>query len=108
MQYRLEEVTTKKQKSQFIALPKTLYKDYPCWVCPLDNDIKSRFDPKKNELFEGGDAVRFLVYDSDNKPVGRIAAFYNMPHAKSLVKEGYPLTGGCGFFESIDSLDVAT
>ncbi len=41
--------------------------------------------------------------NSQGRAVGRIAAFYNLAHAQ---REEQP-TGGCGFFESIESLEVS-
>ncbi len=101
--YTIEEVASKRQKKEFLDLPKRLYKNEKYWVCPLDNDIEARFDPSRNELFNGGEAARWLVRDSTGQVVGRIAAFYNSEQASV---EAQP-TGGCGFFESVDSQDVA-
>ncbi|MFI3330934.1 MAG: hypothetical protein R3Y38_03940 [Rikenellaceae bacterium] len=106
--YALAQVETAKQKKEFINFPKTLYKSNKTWICPLDIDVESRFDASKNELMQDGEIVRYLVYDSQNKVVGRIAAFYNNALAKAGAQlEGYPLSGGCGFFEAIDSQQVA-
>lgn len=104
MKYTIEEVTTPKQKKEFLKLPKRLYRNEPHWICPLDSDIEKRFDPATNELLSDGEAIRWLVRDQTGTVVGRIAAFYN----RELVaaSEYYP-TGGCGFFESIDDQQVA-
>lgn len=101
--YKLETVETPEQKKEFIDFPKRLYKGNRYWVCPLDNDIESRFDPLRNELFTDGEAVRWIVRDDAGKVAGRIAAFYNRPLA--MLNE--QPTGGCGFFESIDDQRVA-
>lgn len=101
--YRLVEVNSPKEAERWLRCAETFYKDYPLWVCPLDNDIISVFDRKKNELFEGGDAIRWYVTDEKDVIVGRIAAFYN-----TNVANGYEQpTGGCGFFECINSQEVA-
>jgi GNAT superfamily N-acetyltransferase len=103
-QYVLEEVVTSQQKKEFIDLPKKLYKGNRYWVCPLDGDIEARFDPAKNELFVGGEAIRWIVRDAaTGKVVGRIGAWYNKEQA---ALEEQP-TGGCGFFEAINDQDVA-
>lgn len=101
--YRLEEVQTPTQVKAWIDLPKHLYTDYPNWICPLDTDIEEVFDAKRNELFADGEAVRWMVRDADNTVVGRIGAFYN--REKAAIEE--QPTGGCGFFEAIDSQEVA-
>lgn len=104
MKYTLEEVKTSKQIREFHNLSKRLYKDEPYWICPLDNDIEKVFDPLRNELFDRGEAIRWLARDDKNMVVGRIGAFYNTEIA--AVAEYMP-TGGCGFFESIDDQEVA-
>ena len=50
MRYTLREVTDKVLEKEFIELPKRLYKGNRNWVCPLDDDIKSVFDPATNNL----------------------------------------------------------
>lgn len=101
--YVLEEVTTSQLQNEFNNLPKRLYRGNPYWVCPLDNDINAVFDRSRNKLFNGGDAVRWILRDQTGKVLGRIAAFYNREQAAI---EEQP-TGGCGFFESIDDQNVA-
>jgi len=103
-QYTLEEVASRRAVREFLDLPKRLYRDEPHWICPLDNDIESRFDVRTNELLRDGEAVRWIVRDGRGTVVGRIAAFYN----RGLVAASeYMPTGGCGFFESIDDQRVA-
>lgn len=101
--YTLEKVVTGKQEKEFLSMARKIYKGNRNWVQPLDNDINAVFDRSRNRLFEGGDAVRWIVRDSLGDVVGRIAAFYNTQQANY---EEQP-TGGCGFFESIDSQTVA-
>lgn len=101
--YRLEEVQTPAQIRGWLDLPKQLYTEYPNWICPLDTDIEEVFDPKRNELFTDGEAIRWVVRDADNRIVGRIGAFYN--REKAAIEE--QPTGGCGFFEAIDNQEVA-
>ena len=101
--YKLETVETPQQIKEFIDLPKRLYKGNRYWVCPLDDDIESRFDPARNEMFADGEAVRWLARDSRGKVVGRIAAFYN----RDLAALNEQPTGSCGFFECIDDQQVA-
>ncbi len=101
--YILQEVTTPKLVREWIDFPKRLYKNDRVWVCPLDSSIEAVFDPAKNRLFDGGEAVRWVVRDEKGVVVGRIAAFYNREQAAI---EEQP-TGGCGFFESVDDYEVA-
>ena len=101
--YTLEEVVNTKREREFLNLPKTLYKGDRNWVCPLDNDILKVFNPKKNHLFEEGEAIRWVALDDKGRVVGRIAAFYN----KRLADANEVPTGGCGFFECENSQEVA-
>jgi hypothetical protein len=97
---QLKEVIDNKTKTDFLNLPKTMYKNDPEWIMPLDNDINDVFDPNRNEAFKNdGRAIRWVLYD-EGKPVGRIAAFHAlMPNGE---KEA-----GAGFFECVDYQDAA-
>ena len=101
--YSLHEVKTPAEIRQWLDFPKKIYKHNAQWVCPLDPDIEEVFDPKKNDLFEDGEAIRWICRGADGETVGRIAAFYNR---KKAATEEQP-TGGCGFFESINDREVA-
>ena len=101
--YRLKEVVTSRDEREWLDLPKRIYKEYPQWVCPLDDDIRKVFDKSRNELFAEGEAIRWIALDSEDKVVGRIAAFYDKEHALSYEQP----TGGCGFFEAIDDQELA-
>lgn len=101
--YTLEVVETRRQRREFLELPRRIYKGNRYWVHPLDDDIEKRFDPKRNELFVGGDAIRWILRDERGEVVGRIAAFYN----SELAAMNEQPTGSCGFFEAIDSQQVA-
>lgn len=82
---------------------KPIYAGNRYWVRPLDDDIEARFDPARNEQFENGDAIRWILRDSSGKVAGRIAAFYNRDTA---VLNEQP-TGGCGFFECVNDQQAA-
>ena len=100
--YRLHQVETPHDAKVWLHLDRAIYRDAPMWVCPLDDDIEKIFDPECNHLFEGGEAVRWIVFDENDKAVGRIAAFYNREQAKITQNMGC-----CGFFEAIDEQEVA-
>lgn len=101
--YILQEVSDKRTEREFLDLPRRIYKGNRNWVCPLDSSIRAIFDPKKNEMFASGEAIRWIARDRDGRVVGRIAAFYEREHA---MLEEQP-TGGCGFFEAIDDQELA-
>ena len=100
--YRLHQVEAPHDAKVWLHLDRAIYRDAPMWVCPLDDDIEKVFDPERNYLFEGGEAVRWIALDDKGEAVGRIAAFYNREQAKITRNMGC-----CGFFESINDQEVA-
>lgn len=98
------EVNSRSTERLFIVVAKRLYKNDPVWVCPLDNEIKALFNPKKNPYYANGDSKRWILLAENNKPIGRIAAFFNTK--KASVNNEQP-TGGIGFFECINNKDAA-
>lgn len=106
--YEICEVKTSNEKKMFIKMAHAIYDGCEHWVAPLESDINIVFDEKKNKMFNGGEAIRFLLYDKsdNNKCVGRIAAFYNTSTSHNPSDENLKI-GGCGFFESINSQEVA-
>ncbi|MGM0649863.1 MAG: GNAT family N-acetyltransferase [Bacteroidota bacterium] len=101
--FTIKEVNDKTSKKQFFDCARKIYADDPHWVCPLDIEIESIFDPAHNMAFKHGDAVRWIIVDDNNQPAGRIAAFY---HKEKAMKHK-PYAGGIGFFESVNNQDVA-
>ncbi len=97
------EVNSPQTVRKFLDFPKQLYKDDPDWVCPLDTELESIFNPQKNYLFKRGNAARWIIKDDSGNTIGRIAAFFD--NQKSS-KYSQP-TGGIGFFEVIDSREAA-
>lgn len=100
---RIEEVDNKKQEKEFLNVPKILYRNDQTWVCPLDREISAIFDPGKNTFYKHGSASRFLLKDSEDNLIGRVAAFID---EKSARTHDQP-TGGMGFFECINDQDAA-
>ena len=95
------EVNSKKDKKDFIKIACSIYKNEKNWIRPLDKDINSVFDPKKNKSFRKGDVKRWIL-KNDNETIGRIAAFYSSKKNKEKLR-----VGGCGFFECIDDKDAS-
>lgn len=100
---KLTEVTTEKDRKDFIDVPVIIYKNDPEWVRPLDQDIDAVFDKKKNKYFRHGEATRYVLKDDQQKLIGRVAVFIDRKTAKSYDQP----TGGMGFFECIDNKDAA-
>lgn len=102
--YILKEVTTKADEQIWLHADRRIYKGNRNWVCPLDDDILKVFDPKRNELFHGGEAIRWTAFDTTTgETAGRIAAFYN----RDMAALNEQPTGGCGFFECVDDQELA-
>lgn len=101
--YNIIEVNTPQSEKEFLLFPVRLYKNETNWIRPLDQDIKSVFNPDKNKLFRNGEAIRWILQDKNNSTVGRIAAFFDK---KSAAKNDQP-TGGVGFFDCINNQEAA-
>jgi hypothetical protein len=100
---QIEEVKSRKQKQEFLRVPKVLYKNDPHWACPLDKEIAAIFDPAKNTFYHHGDATRFLLKNNQGKLLGRVAAFIDEKTARI---QDQP-TGGMGFFECVNDQGAA-
>lgn len=96
-------VTDKKAEKEFIRFSHRHYKDDPNYVAPFDNDLKKAFNPAENIHYKKGDAIRWLLKDDEGKTIGRIAAFYE----KNKAEADYVNSGGCGFFDCINSQEAA-
>lgn len=99
----LTEVKDKKIAATFLEIGKTLYKGDKNWICPLDNMVESVFDPEKNIFFTHGEATRWVLFNDEGKPIGRVAAFINRKKAFNFEQP----TGGMGFFECINNQEAA-
>jgi hypothetical protein len=99
----LIKVTDRKTGKMFLDTPRVIYRNDETWVCPLDNDIKTVFDPDKNTYFRHGKVERWVLTDDSDCLIGRIAAFidYNLCNTYDQP------TGGTGFFECIDDQKAA-
>ena len=90
-------------KRMFLEFPVSLYASDPNWIRPLDQDIEVIFDPNKNFHLKKGEAIRWILFDENQNPIGRVAAFYeNTEPDKSNLK-----LAGMGFLEVIDDENAA-
>lgn len=101
---KLIEVADKSSKDLFNKLPLIIYGNDPNFACPLIKSVEETFDPEKNAFFKHGKAIRWVLVDSNNKPIGRIAAFIDFEKSHSFDQP----TGNIGFFESINNTETAT
>lgn len=98
----VKEVSTRRERREFLDFPLRMYKDNPCFVPPLYMDEKKIFS--KNYVYNDTcEAVYFNAYDADGKMVGRISGIIQRA---SNSKNGEKR---CRFtrFDSVDSQEVA-
>ncbi len=100
---QLLEVKDKKTKRLFHHIPHLIYRNDPNWACPLEIMVENIFNPDKNPSFKNGEAIRWVLVDSQGKGIGRIGAFIHYDKA-SIYEQP---SGGCGFFECTDDQNAA-
>ncbi len=87
--------------THFINFPKTLFRNTPCWVDPLDIEVR-RFLSVRHPFRQHGEAELLLAYRG-NAIVGRLLVSddprYNELHGTS--------TGCFGMYHSVDNQEVA-
>ena len=103
MEYRIQCVDDKRTQNLFHDVMRKIYKNDPNFICPPDDVIEGIFTPSKNVFFNHGEATRWILFDQNNKLVGRVAAFINTKKAYTF---SVP-TGGMGFFECIEDYKAA-
>jgi len=65
---------------QFIDLPFRLYSGNPCWVPPLEMDMRGVLNARKHPFYQHGAAIFLLALDEDSRPVGRLAVLDNQTY----------------------------
>jgi len=103
MGFILIPVTNQKDLTGFITLPWKIYRDNPAWVPPLISEEKKLFNPSVHPFYRHAEVEFYLVKDSKGQSVGRIAGIVNHAHSQFHNDK----TGFFGFFESVDSPEVA-
>lgn len=98
--FKILEVTNKRQFTNFIKVPFTIYKDDPNWVAPLIFERTKHFS-KENPYFEHAECKFWIAY-IDNKPVGRISAQID----KLYLQQHGNAVGFFGLLESVDEKKV--
>ncbi|RKG65668.1 N-acetyltransferase [Corallococcus sp. CA054B] len=89
-------------RTAFIRLPYSLYRDDPNWVPPLEMERRDFLDPKKNPFFDYAEVELFLARRGQDV-VGRVAAIKNPRHMEFHgTKEGF-----FGLFECVNDAGVA-
>ena len=97
----VQEAISKKEISDFVKFPFTLYKNNPYWIPPLISEEITSFDKKKNPIFKSAQANFYMAY-KDNLAVGRIAVIINWDEVKQQNKKKVRF----GWFDVIDDIEV--
>lgn len=97
----IKEAVTKKEMTDFVKFPFSLYKDNKYWVPPIIADELESFDKTKNPVFENAEAYFYLAY-KNNEIVGRIAAIINWGEVNDQKKKKVRF----GWFDVIDAIEV--
>jgi hypothetical protein len=97
------EVEDRKTINDFHKLPFKIYKGDSNWVPHIKQEIEEVFNKKTNPYFSHSEAIRWVLYNDNFKPIGRVAAFVNKKTAFTFEQP----TGGMGFFECINDNKIA-
>lgn len=101
---QLLAVTDKKTNEDFFQLSERIYHTDKNYIPHIRQDLEKIFNPDKNKLFrQGGELIRWVLYNEDKQCIGRVAAFI---HPKTS-KAGRYRIGSMGFFECIDDKTAA-
>ena len=63
-------VTDKRTRREFLDVARQIYRGDDTWVCPIDAEINSIFDPDVNAYFTHGEATRWILKDPDENLIG--------------------------------------
>lgn len=97
----IKEAKTKKEITEFVKYPFSLFKDNPNWIPPLISEEVGSFDKEKNPAFETAEAYFYLAY-IDGKAVGRVSAIINWTEVNEQQKRKVRF----GWFDAIDDINV--
>ena len=97
----IKELSSKKELTEFVKFPLSLYPNHPYWVPPLINDEVASFDKTKNPVFENAEAFFYGAYNEKGKMVGRVAAIVNQHDLKQGAKKVR-----FGWLDMIDDIEV--
>jgi hypothetical protein len=86
----IKEAISKKELTEYIKFPFSLYKNNEFWVPPIIADELETFDKTKNPAFENAEAFFYLAY-KNNEIVGRITAIINWSEKEKYVLDGLTL-----------------
>lgn len=81
----------------FLRVPHEVYRGDPCWVPPLEMEVRDRLTPGKNPFFQHAEGTLFTAWEGD-RPVGRCSAQIDHEHLR-LHRDG---AGFFGFFDTMN------
>jgi GNAT superfamily N-acetyltransferase len=102
MPITIKEVTTPKERENFIKFPYLLYKGNPYWVPPMLLDEKKVLNKEKNPAFGFCDVKLWLAY-KEGKIAGRIAGIINRRYIEAW-KNNY---ARFSYIDFVDDTDVS-
>jgi hypothetical protein len=97
-------VETNSQARDFIRVNVELNRKIPAYIRPIDAEIREVFDPLHNKAFRHGECMRWILRDSGDRLIGRVAAFVNKKYKNK--GDEFPV-GGVGFFDCINNQEAA-
>lgn len=102
MAITIKKVSTRRELEKFIRFNYRLYKENPCSVPDLFDDMLNTFNKKKNAAFEFCEADYFLAF-RDGEIVGRVAAIINHKANRTWNKKDVRF----GWIDFIDDAEVS-
>lgn len=102
MAITIKKVSTRRELEKFIRFNYRLYKENPCSVPDLFDDMLNTFNKKKNAAFEFCEADYFLAL-RDGEIVGRVAAIINHKANRTWNKKDVRF----GWIDFIDDAEVS-
>lgn len=92
----------KRTLNDFLDVVKDIYADDPCYVRPIDMEVKDRLNKRKNPFFEHADGSAWVAYQN-GKAVGRITAQVDQEHLRHHKDDA----GFFGFLDTINDAAIA-
>jgi hypothetical protein len=96
--------SSKKDFSRFLKFPLSLYSTSSSYVPHLLYERKIFFHPRKNPFFQHADVNYYLALSPKGSVLGRISAHIDWNYVKFQEEKA----GFFGFFDCVDSLEVAS
>lgn len=95
-------VQSRRDRREFLALERSIYRDDPHWVPPIWQTRRELVGFKPHPFYLDADRQVFLAR-RDGRPVGRVVAIVNHAHNRRYEEK----RGFFGFFECEDDTDVS-